>query len=154
VAAKWRANCFKSIYKPETPDTTTNHVQLITQKLADDSLAPLIAYFFGQEAGVVLEGQHFDRLVRLVRTAWDWNSMLKGEVIMLGDFYQTFYAPAHDFNDTLMSEFEPNSRKPKPKSILGTLGLGLLSARAVGGGKSPEITVVLKAVVATESLYQ
>lgn len=101
----------------------------------------------------MLEQQHLDRLQRLVQTAWDWNSTLKGEVIMLGDFYQTAYVPSSRFDPTLMNEFEPNSRKPPVETILGTLGLGLISLRAVGGGRQPETTVVCKALVATNSLY-
>jgi hypothetical protein len=154
VAAKWRANCFKSIYKPESLDATTQHINSVTQKVAHDSLDPLITYFFGQKAGIRLGDQQSERLVRLVRVAWDWNSMLKGEVIVLGDFYQTFYTPLHRFDPGLMSEFEPNPRKPQPKSILGTLGLGLVSSRAVGGGQAPETTVVVKAMVATKHLYE
>lgn len=100
-----------------------------------------------------MDAQHFERLQRLVQTAWDWNATLKGEVVMLGDFHLTAYPPASVFDHTLMTEFEPNPHQPPPTSILGTLGLGLISSRAVGGGQPPEITIVCKALVATESLY-
>ncbi|KAG9103544.1 hypothetical protein FRC06_010029 [Ceratobasidium sp. 370] len=140
VAAKWRANCFKSIFKPEGPDAVAQHVGLIVREFVDRNLTPLLTYFFGQASGVRLDHQHLDRLIRLFRMAWDWNSTLKGEVIILGDFYPTYYAPMHRFDPSLMSEFESDPRKPQPKFILGTLGLGLLSSRAVGGGKSPEVT--------------
>jgi hypothetical protein len=95
----------------------------------------------------------FDRLEGLVRMAWDWNAKLKGEVIVLGDFSQTSYAPLSQFDTTLMNEFEPNAKRPPPQFILGTLALGLVCSRAIGGGRSPETTVVCKAVVAAESLY-
>ncbi|KAG8737714.1 hypothetical protein FRC10_007913 [Ceratobasidium sp. 414] len=154
VAAKWRANCFKSIFKPEGPDAVAQRVNVVVREFVDTNLTPLLTYFFGQASGVRLEHQHLDRLIQLFRMAWDWNSMLKGEVIMLGDFYPTYYAPMHHFDPSLMGEFEPDSRKSQPKYILGTLGLGLLSSRAVGGGKTPEVTVVSKATVAGMSLYR
>ncbi|KAG8734844.1 hypothetical protein FRC10_011378 [Ceratobasidium sp. 414] len=154
VAAKWRANCFKSIFKPEGPDAVAQHVNVVVQEFVESNLTPLLTYFFGQAPGVRLEHQHLVRLIQLFRMAWDWNSMLRGEVIMLGDFYLTYYAPMHRFDPSLMGEFEPDSRKSQPKYILGTLGLGLLSSRAVGGGKAPEVTVVSKATVAGMSLYR
>jgi hypothetical protein len=97
--------------------------------------------------------QDFDRLEGLVQMASDWNSKLKGEVIVLGDFSQISYAPSSRFDMTWMNEFEPNSKRSPPKLILGTLALGLFSSHAVGGERSPEIKILCKAVVATESLY-
>ncbi|KAG9126356.1 hypothetical protein FRC07_003749 [Ceratobasidium sp. 392] len=152
VASRWRANCFKSIYTPENPEAPTRHIHLIAQDFVDGGLSPLLKYFFGEATGLVLESQHLNRLTQLFQAAWDWNSVLKGDVIALGDFYQTYYDPLRYFDPSLMDEFEPVPRRPPPKCILGTLGLGLLSSRAVGGGKKPEVTVVYKATVATKSL--
>ncbi|KAF8594089.1 hypothetical protein BDV93DRAFT_529526 [Ceratobasidium sp. AG-I] len=153
VAAKWRVNSFKSIYKPNSPDMTSQQIDTIARNFISIGLGPLIAYFFGQKADVVIEEQHFDHVRHLVQAAWDWNSKLKGEVVMLGDFSPTVYPPSHRFDPTAMDEFEPNPHQSPAKSILGTLGLGLVSLRAVGGSKPPEMTVVYKALVATKSLY-
>ncbi|KAG8703979.1 hypothetical protein FRC08_002529 [Ceratobasidium sp. 394] len=153
VAAKWRANCFRGMHKPENPDATTHYVNLIVQQFADGSLSPLLTYIFGETAGIQLESQHLDRILQLFRTAWDWNSMLKGDVIMLGDLHLTYYVPLHRFDASLMTGFEPDAHKPPPNHILGTLGLGLQSSCAVGGGQAPETTAVLQATVATKSLY-
>ncbi|KAG8737706.1 hypothetical protein FRC10_007905 [Ceratobasidium sp. 414] len=153
VAAKWRASCFKNIHKPENTDAITHRVNLIVQQFVDNSLSPLLTYIFGETAGVELESQHLERILQLFRTAWDWNSTLKGDVIMLGDFHLTYYAHLCRFDGNSMREFEPDPHKPPPNHILGTLGLGLQSSNAVGGGQEPEIIVVLGATVATESLY-
>jgi hypothetical protein len=115
-------------------------------------LNPLITHFFGTK-DTTLDRQHFNRLHQLIKRAWDWNSKLKGEVIMLGDFAQVAYAPRSAFDPTLMEEFEPSPRKPEAKLVLGTLGIGLVSLRAVGGGQPREETLVCKAVVATNNLY-
>ncbi|KAG8683124.1 hypothetical protein FRC08_014512 [Ceratobasidium sp. 394] len=151
-AAKWRARSFKSLNKPENENATQNHISQIVQAFVDESLAPLILGFFGRSAKIGMENQHFDRLTRLVQTAWDWNSTLKGEVIMLGTFYQTYFTFLHRFDPDLMEEFEPGPRRPPPKFILGTLGLGLIVSHALGSGQ-PKNTVLLKASVATRSLY-
>ncbi|QRV92572.1 hypothetical protein RhiJN_20590 [Ceratobasidium sp. AG-Ba] len=153
VSARWRVDCFKSVYKPASPDAVPQVVDLLVQEFGEKSLKPVLTYFFGAHTELQLQGQHLDRLTRLFRTAWDWNWMLKAGVIMLGDFLPTFYVPTSRFDQNLMEEFEPNPRGPQFGTILGTIGLGLISSRAIGGGKAPEETVVLKATVATRGLY-
>jgi hypothetical protein len=111
----------------------------------------MLQSFFGKEQDIKLEDKHFNQLQQLVRTAWEWNATLKGEVIVLGDFYQTCYGPLVPFDPSFMEEFEPQNGV-KAEMILGTLALGLISARAVGGDRPPEWTVVCKAVVAAESI--
>ncbi|KAG8737711.1 hypothetical protein FRC10_007910 [Ceratobasidium sp. 414] len=150
-AAKWRAHSFKSLDKPKNEDATPNHIDQIVQAFIDESLAPLILCFFGRNTKIRMEVQHFGRIARLVREAWVWNSTLKGEVIMLGNFCQTYYNFLHRFDSDLMEEFEPGPR-PTPKYILGTLGLGLTVSHVLGG-PVPKTDVVLKATVATKNLY-
>ncbi|QRW06691.1 AIG1 domain-containing protein [Ceratobasidium sp. AG-Ba] len=152
VAGKWRVNSFRSIYRDENSDLTPHHVNRITEELVNEVITPLITYLFGEEAGAGMEKQHLERFVQLVQTAWNWNCMLKQEVVMLGDFRQSFYSPQHTFEPRLMEEFEPNAGF-RPTTILGTIALGLTALRAVGGGITPEETIVVKATVATGSLY-
>jgi hypothetical protein len=151
VAGKWRSNTFKSIYQPEK-EATVDHIDALAHEFVRNYLSPLITHFF-EGKDITLDRKYFNRLHQLMKRAWDWNSKLKGEVIMLGDFDTSGYAPRSKFDPTLMEEFESNARKPQAKSVLGTLGLGLISLRAVGGGQPPEETVVCKAVVATNNLY-
>lgn len=153
VAAKWRADSFKIVYKPDNSSITSQHIHRITQEFMQSKLGPLVTHFLGPKTVVVMDPRHFDRLRQLVQAAWNWNAKLKGEVVMLGDFHLTSYPPSSAFDSTFMNEFEPNSRQPPAASILGTVALGLLSSCSVGGAKPPEVTIVQKTLVATESLY-
>lgn len=72
---------------------------------------------------------------------------------MLGDFEPIIYEPCSEFNSETMEEFEPNAGKTPARSILGTLGLGLVSWRAVGGGRPSEKMIVCKAMVVTDNFY-
>ncbi|KAG9126357.1 hypothetical protein FRC07_003750 [Ceratobasidium sp. 392] len=153
VAGKWRADCFKSIYKSASPDVTAQHIKSIAQKVYRDSIGILASHFFGQKSDIKLETQHVEQLEGLVRTAWDWNLILKGDVIILGDVYPAFYPPSTRFDLKFMDELEQSPRKLLPRSILATLALGLISFRAVGGERSSEMTVISKALVATKSVY-
>lgn len=151
MAGKWRASTFKNIYRPEKEETA-GHINALTHEFVRDGLGPLLTLFFGRK-DALLERQHFNRLHQLITNAWDWNSKLKGEVVMLGDYEQIGYVPPSSFHNILMEEFEPNPRTPRAECILATLALGLVCRRAIGRGQSPEETVVCKALVATNNLY-
>ncbi|KAF8606715.1 hypothetical protein BDV93DRAFT_604068 [Ceratobasidium sp. AG-I] len=153
-AAKWRSTSFKSIYKHSDPDATSECVRQIAQIIVQVGLKPLTNFVFGEGAGVTFEGQHHARIEHLVRTAWEWNSMLKGDVLILGDFTQTHYEAGSRFNSELMTEFDARPGAPAPSTMLATLALGLDSSQAIGNGCLPVVTHVYKAVVATErALY-
>ncbi|KAG8732573.1 hypothetical protein FRC11_012526 [Ceratobasidium sp. 423] len=150
VSGKWRSSTFKSIYKSSSDAATESTIREITKEFLNTRLNPLFIYFFGQVDNP-LEEHQLDHLRELIKVAWVWNAKLKGEVIMLGDFRMPAYK-GH-FHPAYMEEFEPDETKPQAQHVLGTLGLGLISQRAVGGGQPPEETVVCRALVATENLY-
>jgi hypothetical protein len=136
---------------PKKTGTAANHINTLTHEFARTRLNPLITHFFGRK-DTTLDRQHFNRLRQLIKQAWEWNLKLKGEVVVLGDFDLIAYDPCSEFDATLMKKLE-GPCGPEATSILGTLGLGLVSRRAVGGGQPPEETLVCKAVVVTDSLY-
>ncbi|CEL62430.1 hypothetical protein RSOLAG1IB_04786 [Rhizoctonia solani AG-1 IB] len=149
TSGKWRSNTFKSIYRPSTANEVEDRIKEIALNILITRLNPLFTHVFGEIDGS-LEALHFDKIQELVGAAWKWNAKLKGEVIMLGDFRTTTYDT--NFNPAYMEEFEPGTTKNQAQYVLGTLGLGLISQRAVGGQLLEE-TVVCKALVATEHLY-
>lgn len=108
--------------------------------------------FLGDEQRVELEQRQLSQIKELVRTAWDWNATLKGEVIVLGDFHPTYYDPHTTFEPSCHQEFEPRSGV-NTDSVLGTLTLGLTCTQSMGNGSQSEVMVVCKALVATESIY-
>ncbi|CUA78557.1 putative membrane protein ycf78 [Rhizoctonia solani] len=150
LAGKWRSETFKNIYHDD-PDERRRHVDARIHKLMDDRLKPLIMHVFGK--GVPFTEDHSNSLHRLFEVAWDWNSQLKGDIIMLGDFTPTSYRPRFEFSSTLMEEFEHNPRHLKRAYILGTLALGLVIRRAVGGGNPVERNIVCKATVLTSNAF-
>ncbi|KEP54010.1 putative AIG1 domain protein [Rhizoctonia solani 123E] len=152
VSAKWRANTFKSINEGEDRDNAKDAVIANHAREFCEGIKVLAGAFFGPAQDIQLEPTHLGQVDKLLHMAWDWNTKLKGEVIVLGDFAQTYYNPRLPLDLNLMDEFEPR-KGVKAETILGTLGLGLISGQAVGGGQPPVMTVVCKAVVATESLY-
>ncbi|CUA77245.1 anaphase-promoting complex subunit 4 [Rhizoctonia solani] len=152
VAAKWRVNAFKSIDSGETRDETRDAIIANHTREFCEGIKAIAQAFFGPEQDIQLEPSHSSQVDKLLQMAWGWNAKLKGEVIVLGDFIQLHYDPRLPLDLNLMDEFEPR-KGVKAEKILGTLGLGLISAQAMGGDQPLATTVVCKAIVATESLY-
>ncbi|KAG8731539.1 WD repeat-containing protein 90, partial [Ceratobasidium sp. 423] len=140
VAGKWRSETFRHVSDPERHHLTVDqHVDIHLNKLIDKELFPLTKHVFGRD--ITVKEEHHKLLRTLIHMAWDWNSRLKGDVIMLGEFSQIAYSHYSRFNPAYMEEFEANSRNPPPITIIGTLALGLKSRRAVGGGNPVEETM-------------
>ncbi|KAF8713396.1 hypothetical protein RHS03_00814, partial [Rhizoctonia solani] len=149
-SGKWRSSTFKSIYRDDEEQTGTS-IRRLLHLFIRTQLNPLLTCVFGSKEAT-MDRQHFNQMFELVKRAWNWNSKLKGEVIVLGDFCQTAHAPNSEFDPNIMKEFEPQPGV-RPTSVLGTIGIGLVSLRAVGGGRSPEETIICKTAVATDTLY-
>ncbi|KAJ1303481.1 hypothetical protein OPQ81_011668 [Rhizoctonia solani] len=152
VTGKWRVNSFLGIESDGDRDQARDTVISSHVNKFCEGIKVLAQAFFGQDQGIQIEPAHSGQVEKLFQMAWQWNTKLKGEVIVLGDFFQTYYEPRSAFEPETMEEFEPR-KGFKAEKILGTLGLGLISVQAVGGGQPPEKTIVCKASVATESLY-
>ncbi|EUC57429.1 50S ribosome-binding GTPase [Rhizoctonia solani AG-3 Rhs1AP] len=149
-SGKWRSSTFKSIYKDNNPDQVATWINELLHRFIHRCLIPLITCVFGSKHAMVQ--QHFNQMHELVTRAWNWNSKLKGEVIILGDFRQTAHTLHSKFDPNTMKDFEPQP-STQPAYVLGTVALGLVSLRAMGGDQPPEETLVCKATVVTDSLY-
>ncbi|EUC57428.1 AIG1 domain protein [Rhizoctonia solani AG-3 Rhs1AP] len=150
IAGKWRLETFKSLHKADADGATEQEINSHLHILLNHRLAPLVKGVFGRD--IPLEDIHIANLRSLIKLAWSWNSNLKGGVIMLGDFVQTYF-PRSRFNANSMEEFEAVSPDHVPTVILGTLALGLVCRRAIGGGNPTEEVVVCKALVATRNIF-
>ncbi|CCO36069.1 hypothetical protein BN14_10191 [Rhizoctonia solani AG-1 IB] len=155
MSGKWRLNAFIGIDSNNAEGQAEDTGAAIAShtKQFCGGIVALARAFFGQNQDIQLEESHYSQADKLMHMAWEWNAKLKGKVIVLGDFYQTCYEPRLPLDPDLMEEFSPRKDINAGK-ILGTIGLGLTSLRAVGGGQPAEKTVICKAVVATESLYE
>lgn len=118
-----------------------------------ENLMPLPNLFFGPNK-VKLTSKHVEDLKELVLMAWDWNILLRGKIILLGDLHPTAYQYGSDFDDQTMSEFEPMRGGQIPTRILSTIGLGLSVSRAEGAGKAPERMILRKATVVSERRFE
>ncbi|CAE6483391.1 unnamed protein product [Rhizoctonia solani] len=80
LAGKWRSETFNNIYKGDQ-SKREQHINIRLDRLMDDQLKPLVKCVFGQD--IPFTEDDSGRLHRLIEMAWDWNSQLKGDIIML-----------------------------------------------------------------------
>lgn len=114
----------------------------------------LFKSFFGEQTEVKLTEQEYNRLQHIILSAWDWNQILKGSVIVLGDFQPMAYPNDSHFEPRCMEEFEPNrGQKISPGIAICTIALGLVVSRSKVKGDVPGEEVICKAFVVTEQRY-
>lgn len=155
VAAKWRASSFSAISLRSGSETRDKSITQYVEQIASHDLARLLKGVYGQQTGLKLTERQCDRLREFVTLAWDWNEVLKGSVIFLGDFQPVAYANGSPFNPTRMEEFERDkAEKRDPEVAMCTIGLGLTVSRSKVKGDVPEEEVVCRASVVTERRYE
>ncbi|CAE7084781.1 unnamed protein product, partial [Rhizoctonia solani] len=150
TAGKWRSITFQML-RTNLRRTMEDHIEVIVQEFLGNFLEPIAEYLFGL-GKVSLGGHHYGDIRRIIQKSWEWIARTKTEVIMLGDFHPTGCVPG-SFDSASTMEFELSPRSPRSKHTLCTLGLGLISRKATGGGKSPDETIILKTSVLTDSYY-
>ncbi|KAG8686396.1 hypothetical protein FRC11_009013, partial [Ceratobasidium sp. 423] len=159
TAGKWRSITFKNIYYPSKLHTPiVERIEALTNEILLTILVPLAKFLFGwptERLGI--QEQHRVGLQEIITTAWEWSSKIKREVILLGDFQPTALDTkkgSAQFDPLIMEDFESGVRKPRPRIALCTLGLGLRSSQARGGGESPKEMLVHKMAVLTDTYYE
>ncbi|CAE7125177.1 unnamed protein product [Rhizoctonia solani] len=105
VAAKWRVNTFNSLNMGENREQARDAVIANHAKEFCEGIKVIAQAFFGQD--VQLEANHLAQIDNLLQMAWAWNAILKGEVIVLGDFVQIYFEPRLALDPNIMDEFEP-----------------------------------------------
>ncbi|CAE6433914.1 unnamed protein product [Rhizoctonia solani] len=154
TSGKWRSITFRMLgtrLNLHKTSAVSEYMREMVQQFVGDFLKPLAKYFFGLSE-ISLGDRHYSDLYQVFQAAWEWNSRIKTDVIMLGDFHPTASLTG-SFDSTSMMEFETDSHAPYPKFALCTLGLGLVSSQAKGGGILPDEVVLLKTTVLTEAYY-
>ncbi|CEL54215.1 hypothetical protein RSOLAG1IB_11613 [Rhizoctonia solani AG-1 IB] len=150
VAGRWRRDAFKAIERSLSSKTKQTSSS-IHQNLVE-SLDTLLKICSRSPAELQLSPEQKTEITKLGNKAEELNQLVKGTVVYLGDYQPTMYMCGDAFQASHMSELQtgPKPKKDHPPAILATVTLGLVKKCAVGGGRSPEETVVCTAAVVSE----
>ncbi|KAG9075477.1 hypothetical protein FRC06_010070, partial [Ceratobasidium sp. 370] len=147
ACAKWRIETYSSLIKLDSmrdrrvADISTHVAAIINTAVFN---------LFGAEIDLLANRP---RLVKLVTRALDLNHTIKAGVAYAGDIHTDYFSLNHEYDDSRMEVLDAKKGGPLPKYIVSTCGLGVYLTKAVGGGKEPESTVLLKSVVSSEDIY-
>lgn len=154
VAAKWRASAFLALSQPGESSMRTKFIGNFVEQIVTTNINALLKAYFGEQADIKLAEEENKLLDHIVSSAWDWNQVLRGSVIVLGDFQPRAYANGVPFDSHLMAEFEPGrDKKVVPDIAICTIGLGLVVSRPKVKGGILEEETVYQALVVTERRY-
>ncbi|KAG8762597.1 hypothetical protein FRC11_008552 [Ceratobasidium sp. 423] len=147
VAGSWRRDTFNSISRNPAfggqgqPDSERMH------RLITEALSTLLGKIVGIPPYEIIK-EYTKVLGKVIAKAEQLNRLLKGEVVLLGDFQLVAFPFGEAFRPEYMSEVNSRPKKPNhPEVILATIGLGLIKSYAIGGGRKPEEVVLRKAIV-------
>ncbi|KAG8730709.1 hypothetical protein FRC10_002412 [Ceratobasidium sp. 414] len=147
ASAKWRIEAYSSLVKLDSmrdgriADISAHIATIINQATF---------HLFGGKINLLANRA---RLVKLVTRALDLNHIIKAQVAHAGDIHAEHFHFNHEYDSSRMEVLDAKKDDPLPKHIVSTCGLGVCLKKAVGGGKEPELTVLLKAVVSSEDIY-
>ncbi|KAG9086410.1 hypothetical protein FRC06_003100, partial [Ceratobasidium sp. 370] len=147
VCAKWRIETYSSLVKLDSMrDRRVTDISAHVAAIIDSATTHL----FG---GKIIHLANHPRLVKLVTRALNLNHVIKATVALAGDIHVGYFPLDHEYDDSRMEVLDAKAGDPPPKHIVSTCGVGVCLTKAVGGGKEPELAVLLRAVVSSEEVY-
>ncbi|CAE6440392.1 unnamed protein product [Rhizoctonia solani] len=140
VSGRWRI----STYKLHANRTYSPKDQAL--RLCKEILLPFCSTVVESQPCIDLIESMLPHFEELFKRAYDWNHLAKNSFIML-DFHPQFHPPGSQYENQYTLLEGRKAKPPTSNAILLTSKLGLWSSNAVGGGKSPELSVQTRTTV-------
>ncbi|KAG9119682.1 hypothetical protein FRC07_005169 [Ceratobasidium sp. 392] len=147
ATAKWRIDAYSSLVKL---DSARDKFVAETSSYIATYINTAVVHLFGVE---IADLSGYFRLTQLVTRALELNHRIKAEVAHAGDIHVEYFYLDQEYDDLRMTVLDYKKGDRLPSHIVCTCGLGVSLTKAVGEGRMPESTVLLKAVVASEQVY-
>ncbi|CAE6473525.1 hypothetical protein ACGC1H_005434 [Rhizoctonia solani] len=151
IAARWRASAFKALSDGHKIDEST--VESLVENLASGDIQQIFNNLFGESNAVTLTESQRNQLQDVVILAWEFNYLLKGEVVALGDFQPVYHECGVPFDQKTMIGFEPNQQRKPDDVAICTVELGMVLYYSKGAEKDASPSVVCPATVVTPAIY-
>ncbi|CAE6506311.1 unnamed protein product [Rhizoctonia solani] len=151
IAARWRASTFTALSDGHKLDKPT--IEGLVENLVSGDIQQIFNNLFGENNVVTLIESQRNQLQDVITLAWEFNYLLKGEVVALGDFQPVYHECGVPFDPKTMVGFEPNQqRKPNDVAIC-TVELGMVLYYSKGAENNASPSVVCQATVVTPAIY-
>ncbi|CAE7053763.1 unnamed protein product, partial [Rhizoctonia solani] len=151
ISGRWRVSTFEA--------HQATHDQLSIKRWLDNYISQLIHYLlqpflvavYGEAARMT--HKHNQSIASVVTKAYQWNQMVKTEVILL-DFHPCLFPTGAPYDSKGMKSIERTPAPSAAEPILTTVALGLESSEAEGEGRAPKFVWQEQAVVLTNAYFE
>ncbi|KAG9079833.1 hypothetical protein FRC06_007414, partial [Ceratobasidium sp. 370] len=147
LATKWRVDSYSWLV--ELDDIHHDRASIISLHIASE-INITFSHLFGDQ---VKFPTNSPRWIRLVTNALELNHIFKAEVVHAGDVHAEYFHFNEAYNDSHMEVLDSDEGDRVLSHIMSTCGLGLRITKAIGRKQEPESKVVLRAIVASENVY-
>ncbi|KAF8695758.1 hypothetical protein RHS03_07922, partial [Rhizoctonia solani] len=151
ISGRWRVSTFEAHQATHTQSNVQNWLDNYVSQLIHYLLQPFLVAVYGDSARMTTK--HKEAVTSAVNKAYQWNQMVKTQVILL-DFHPTMFQTGAPYNLKAMKLLE---RVPAPavgEPILATMGLGLESSEAEGGGRPPKYVWQEQALILSNEYFE
>ncbi|CUA77230.1 hypothetical protein RSOLAG22IIIB_06585 [Rhizoctonia solani] len=151
IAARWRASTFIALCDGHKLDEPS--IKDIVESLASGDIQQLLNNLFGETNAVALTEDQRNQLQDIVKLAWEFNYLIKGEVVALGDFQLLYHEHGVPFDPKTMAGFEPGQQRKPDDVALCTVEFGIALRYSKGAENDAGPSVVCQATVVTPAIY-
>ncbi|KAH7336832.1 hypothetical protein B0J17DRAFT_444937 [Rhizoctonia solani] len=151
VSGRWRVSTFEAHQATHSQSSVQRWLDNYISQLIHYLLQPFLAAIYGESARMT--AKHKQTVASVVTKAYQWNQMVKTQVILL-DFHPCLFPTGTPYDLKSMKSIE---RIPTPSAnepILTTVTLGLESSESEGGGRPLKCVRQEKAVVLTNTYFK
>ncbi|KAG9118858.1 hypothetical protein FRC07_006424 [Ceratobasidium sp. 392] len=131
----------------------SSHHNKLVQGLSSHMTAKIIAIYGHLFRDQVKPEVNDARLTQLIERVLNLNDRIKEEVVHAGDIHTEYFHYSTPYDGLRMTELDAVEGDPLPINMVSTCELDVRSTKAVGGGKAPESTILSKAIIPSEQVY-
>lgn len=151
ISGRWRSSTFAARQSSFSQTTVQRWLDSLHTGLLSRVLLPFLVAVYGDAA--YISSKREQSLASIISNAYQWNRMVKTEVILL-DFQPVMFPTSTPFDPSAMSPINQTPPRLDAEPILSTVSLGLQSSEGEGGGVSPKHVWQQKVVVLTDAYFE
>ncbi|CAE6496502.1 unnamed protein product [Rhizoctonia solani] len=151
ISGRWRVSTFEAHQATHDQSSVQRWLDNYISQLIHFLLQPFLAAVYGESTRMT--SKHKLAVEAVVTKAYQWNQMVKTEVILL-DFHPSLFPTGAPYDSKGMRPIERTPTASAAEPILTTVALGLESSEALGGGKIPKFVWQERAVVLTNAYFE
>ncbi|CAE6455128.1 unnamed protein product [Rhizoctonia solani] len=151
ISGRWRVSTFEAHQATHTQSNVQSWLDNYVSQLIHYLLQPFLVAVYGDSAR--MSAKHKETITCIVNRAYQWNQMVKTQVILL-DFQPAMFQTGAPYNLKAMKPLEQVPIPSAGEPILTTVALGLESSEAEGGGKPPKCVWQEQALVLSNAYFE